>query len=243
MKKLLLTAALAAAAIHPSAQALSLGDFAFTAFNADEDGFSLVTFVNIAPNSTFYFADSAATSATAIGISESSFQWLTGASPIAAGTVVRFSTVDAAGRAASFGTFSVVNSSNLGLSATNETVYVFEGASDTAPTQFLSAATTLGNSSELTPAGLTAGTNAISLTFSTDFASYTGPRSGLASFADYLPLVNNPANWTINVGGDGAAVVPNTTAFTVVPEPGVAVTILGGVGMLLGFRRARRFAN
>jgi hypothetical protein len=230
---------LSISAFTAQTHALSMGDFAITTFNLDEDGFCLVPFVDVAANSTFYFSDGAGTSPTAIGSLESSFQWVTGGAPIAAGTVVRFSAIDVASRAASVGTFTVVNTTNLGLSATSETLYAFEGTSDTVATQILTAATTVGTAAELTPVGLTAGTDAISLTASTDFAQYTGPRSGLAAFADYRPLVNNPANWNIIVGGANDAVVPNTTAFTIVPEPSTCAVLISGTAMLLGLRRRR----
>ncbi|ATG91652.1 hypothetical protein [Methylomonas koyamae] len=37
--------------------ALTTGDIAFTSFNADEDGFSLVAFVDIGANTTIHFND------------------------------------------------------------------------------------------------------------------------------------------------------------------------------------------
>ena len=49
--------ALATAVVAFNAHAVSSGDLAFTAFNADEDGWSLVTFVDLAANSQFYFTD------------------------------------------------------------------------------------------------------------------------------------------------------------------------------------------
>jgi hypothetical protein len=91
--------------------ALNSGDIAFVSFNADEDGWSIVTFVDIDPNTIIYFSDGTATSPTAIGAGESSCQWSTGANTITAGTVVRFSSIDSASRASSVGTLTVVNSS------------------------------------------------------------------------------------------------------------------------------------
>lgn len=228
--KNLFALALLAAAVAP-AHALTTGDIAFTAFNADEDGWSLVTFVDIAANTQVFFSDSTATSATAIGSGESSFSWGTGAGVIAAGTVVRFSAIDAAGRAASVGSFSVVNSSNLGLSATAETVYAFLGTSATAPTTILSAVSSEANNNSLTVVGLAAGSNAIKLTSSTDFAGYTGSRSSEMTFAAYGALVNNPANWAIDVGGIGTSVVPDATNFslTPVPEPETYAMMLAGL--------------
>lgn len=225
-----------------SAQALSTGDLAFTSFNADEDGWSLVTFVDLAANTKIYFSDGTASSATTLGNNESSFQWNTGAAVIQAGTVVRFSAIDATDRSASIGSFSVLNSSNLGMSATAETVYAFLGTSATAVTTMLTAASSEANSNSLTTVGLTAGVNAIKLTSSTDYAGYTGMRTGELSFAAYAPMVNNAANWAINVGGNGSSVTPDTTAFAVsaVPEPESYALMLAGLMAVGAIARRRR---
>ncbi len=242
MQKTLLALAIAAVAL-PS-QALTTGDLAFTAFNADEDGWAMVAFTEIAANTKVFFSDGTATNATTIGSGESSFSWETGATSIAAGTVIRFSSIDTAARAASIGTFKVVNGSNLGLNATAETIYAFLGASATSVSTMLTAVSSEANLNSLTTVGLTAGTNAVKLTSSTDYAGYTGVRTGNASFASYAPLVNSAANWTINVGGDGSAVKPNTTAFavTAVPEPQTYAMLLAGLGAI-GFVARRRAAK
>ena len=242
MKKLFALAAIAAAVVAP-AHALTTGDIAFTAFNADEDGWSLVTFVDIAANTQIYFSDSTATNATTIGTGESSFIWMTGGSVISAGTVVRFSAIDFTGRAASVGSFAAINSSNLGLSATAETIYAFLGTSATAVTTMLTAVSSEANTNSLTTVGLTAGTNAVKLTSSADYAGYTGARSGEMAFAAYAPLVNNGANWAINVGGNGTSVLPDTTNFAItpVPEPETYALMLAGlaaIGMMARRRQA-----
>ena len=205
--------------------ALTKGDIGFVSFNADEDGWSIVPFVDIDPNTTIYFSDSAATSATAIGSGESSFQWSTGANTITAGTVVRFSAVDIAARAASVGTFTIVNSTNIGLSATAETIYAFLGTSGTAPTTILTAVSSEADNTSLTNVGLTAGTDALKLTSSTDFAGYTGSRTGAANFAAYKSSVFNPANWAIDVGGVGTSVIPDTTKFAIANSPAPIASI------------------
>lgn len=225
--------------------ALLTGDIAFTALNADEDGWSLVTFVDIDANTDIFFSDGLASSATAIGNTESSFSWNTGAATISAGTVVRFSAIDTTARAASIGSFSVVNSANLGLSATAETIYAFLGSTGiggSVVTTMLTAASTEANNTSLTTVGLSAGANAIKLTSSTDYAGYTGARSGAAAFADYVTAVNNTANWAITVGGDGSAVVPDTTSFTTVPVPVPAALplLVSGLAGLVGLGRRRR---
>lgn len=205
--------------------ALNRGDIAFTSFNADEDGWSIVALVDIDPNTVIYFNDNEATSTTAFNTGESSFRWETGGNTIPAGTVIRFSAIDSSSRTASIGIFTVVNSSNLGLSATSETVYAYLGTSDTAPTTFLAAVSSEGTTN-LTPAGLTSGVDAIVLTNSTDYGVYNGVRTGQTGFSDYRSLVNNAGNWTIDTTNDYSSTVPNPTNFTITagtPQPDLTV--------------------
>lgn len=56
-------------------------------------------------------------------------------------------------------------------------------------------------------------------------------------------MVNNAANWAINVGDNGTTILPNTTAFrvTAVPEPESYALMLAGpgaIGLLVSRRRA-----
>ncbi|MFT3735766.1 MAG: PEP-CTERM sorting domain-containing protein [Rhodocyclaceae bacterium] len=245
LRKLALVAAIIA--VHANANALTAGDLAFTAFNTDEDGWSLVTFVDIAGNTTIYFNDnewngSAVGAGGAFNSGEGYHTWNTGASVIAAGTVVRFTAVDQATRSASVGTFSSTGDS--GLNATAETLYAFLGTNNNTPTSFLTAVSTGGFSTAngtLTNTGLTVGSSAVQLTSSTDFAGYTGARSGLSNFAAYKPLVNTSANWFMNVDGNGAAVLPDTTNFSVsaVPEPSENAMLLAGLGLMFFVIRRR----
>lgn len=229
---LLIAMFLTVSAFHPvGAQTLTTGDLAFVSFNADEDGWSIVTFVDIAPDTIIYFSDNEASSTTTFVDSlESSFQWDTGASTIPAGAVVRFSAIDVPTRTVSIGTFTAVNETNPGLSTSNETLYAYLGTSDTQPTTFLTAVSSEG-STFLTPAGLTDGINAVVLTASTDYGEYNGPRSGQASFADYKALVNNSVNWTIDTTNDHSADVPNTTNFTTgAATPAVNLSVSSNTG-------------
>jgi len=241
--KTTLAAALALAAGGAHA-ALGAGGLAFTSFNADEDGFSLVTFVQLAANTTIYFRDDewnglAISAGGAFNTGEGQHTWSTGASPIAAGTVIRFSAVDKASRAASIG--ALTSTGDTGLNASAETIYAFLGSDAGTPSAFLAAVSTGDFSVQngtLTNTGLTVGVNAVSLTASTDYAQYTGPRANQTTFDAYRPLVNDPANWLILVGGDQAGQIPDTAVFAI-PEPSEYALMLTGLG-LVGWAARRR---
>ena len=250
MKKISLIAALLLSS--QANAALNAGDIMFTAFNADEDGLSFVTFVDIAANTTIYFSDNEWTG-SAFNTGESYNQWVS-SSVVTAGTVVRFSAYDKATLSASAGTLSrvtVSGSSNWGISNSNETVYAYLGTGATAPTTFLSAITngTFAADGSLTNTGLTQGVNAIALTAKAgassepDYAEYNGVRSGLSNFADYKAQVANVNNWNVDSVNNSvsAALVPNTTAFSVspVPEPESLGMLLAGLG-LMGLVRRRQ---
>ncbi len=204
---------------------LNIGDIAFTSFNADEDGWSLVNFVDLPANTIIYFTDNEATGTTSFNTGESFHQWNTGASIIPAGTVVRFSAIDNATLlASSVGTLTratVSGSSNYGLSTTAEVLYAFLGTSASAPTSILTAISS-GDAvipgDVITNAGLTTGTNAILLRNSADFGEYNGSRTGQSGFSDYKSLVFGVSNWTVDQNdGTYTTTIPNTTAFTIQP--------------------------
>jgi len=191
------------------------GDLLFTAFNADEDGWTIVVLAPVAASTVIYFNDNEATSTSAFNTGESAFQFTFPAATTEPGTVIRFSDIGAS-RAASIGTFATADGvNNLGLSSTSETLYIYQGTSATQPTTFITAVSSVGTSTELTPAGLTNGVDAIVLTASADYGEYTGMRTGQASWAAYKLMLVNAANWMVDTtNGDYAATVPTTTAFT-----------------------------
>jgi FG-GAP-like repeat len=230
---------------------LTKGDIAFTSFNADEDGFSLVTFVNIDPSTTIYFTDNEATGTTngvtSFNTGESYTQWVSPATTVLAGTVIRFSAYDKTTLSASIGTLSAIGTLP-GLSQSGDVIYAFLGTSSTTPTTILTA---ISNGDTVVPsaggvvttaaifsnAGLTPGIDAILLRTGTgaDYGEYgtattlstntvsspvNAPRSGLSSFAAYKPLVFDTSNWSVDQNdGVYTATVPNTTAFTIGSTP------------------------
>lgn len=246
----LIAAAAAALVSHSAVASLGAGDIAFTALNADEDGWALVTFVDIAANTTIYFTDNE-WNGSAFNTGESYHRWVSGASTIAAGTVIRFqNTDDASTLSSTLGALSrasVSGSSNFGLSASEDSVYAYTASSVTGTPSFLAAITTTAftgatTSGLLTNTGLSIGNGAIALGGGAEYEEYTGVRTGQAGFAAYKPLVGDIANWTTNPdNGSYAGMVPNTTAFavTAVPEPQTYALMLSGL-LAVGWVARRR---
>lgn len=250
MIKNILALAVAAAVVSP-AHALTAGDLSFTSFNADEDGFALVALADIAANTTVFFSDNE-WNGTAFNGGESFSSWLTGASTVAAGTVIRFSSTDSStALAASVGTLSrvaVTGSTNYGFSQTEDTVYAYLGTNATTPTTFLSAVSSgvygTASAGSLANTGLSVGAGAVQLSAGSDFAEYNGDRSSQTSFAAYKPLVGDVTQWNDLGDGTFAANVPNTTAFTLspIPEPQTYALMLAGL-MAVGFVASRRSSS
>jgi hypothetical protein len=237
--------------IGSSHAALQPGEIAFTAFNADEDGFAVVALRDIAPFSAIYFTDNewngGAPGAGGFNTGEGTYAWVTGAAAVAAGSVVRFSDIDGAARAASVGAFGQVLTGLPGFAATGDTLFAYSGDSAAQPTALLAAISTDSFSgSSLAGSGLAAGVNAVSVGVGADYAEYTGARSGLATFDAYTSLVADADQWTANATGDFASTIPNLTPFAVaaVPEPQTYALLATGLGLIgLRLQQRRREAN
>lgn len=227
--------------------ALNTGDIAFTSFNADEDGWAIVSFVDIAPNTTLYFSDNEWNGSAWTDSNEHALTWNSGASTIAAGTVVTFLEIDGSPDviSASAGTLALAAGagSNLGLAKSNETFYAYVGSSAAAPSSFLTAVTTEFDSSpaNVTNAGLSFGVNALALSNDADFGEYVGARSGETSLDAYRALVFNNANWNMAGSGEFTGRALDATAFTaVVPEPEQYALLLAGLGLVGAATRRRQ---
>lgn len=230
-----------------SAQAaLQPGDLAFTSFNADEDGFAIVALRAIAPFGAVYFTDNewagGAPGIGAFNTGENTLLWATGTTPIAPGTVVRFSQIDQATRSASAGALALVVSGAPGFSASGDTVYAYTGTGAAQPGTLVAALSSENFAgSSLAGSGLTVGVNAVAVGTGADFAQYTGARSGQAAFTDYAAMLNDARLWRSQATGEFAATIPDMTNFSVaaVPEPQTYALLAAGLG-LIGWRLRRR---
>jgi len=226
--------------------ALHTGDLAFTAFNADEDGFAVVALRDIAPFSAVYFTDNewngGAPGTGAFNTGENTFLWGIGTTPVAAGTVVRFSQIDQASRSASIGALALIVSGAPGFSASGDTVFAYTGTGAAQPDRLIAALSSENFAgSSLAGTGLAPGAGAVVVGNGADYAEYTGVRSGLASFGGYGALLNDNSHWQSQLTGDFAATTPNLTRFAVaaVPEPESYALLCTGAG-LIGWRLRRR---
>ncbi|ABD05515.1 Hemolysin-type calcium-binding region [Rhodopseudomonas palustris HaA2] len=204
---------------------LTAGSIAFTGFNADgADNLAFVVLEPIVAGTEIYFTDAEWTG-SAFNAGESRLTW-TATSDLAAGTVVTLDNLyDTSPPTTNIGTISFSLSSFLQVDNVNEIIYAYVGTPST-PTAFLAA---IANDSfangfgTLDGTGLIEGVTAISLfgnDADADIGAYNGPRVGPSNFADYLPLINDRANWiTQDAGGNQNAdgVAPDapfpTTAF------------------------------
>lgn len=242
--------------IRQSTAVLGPGSIAFTGFNADgNDNLAFVALTTIPANTVIFFADEEWTGTDWFAVTECCFAWVP-SSTVVAGTVVTmndlsniYSGVPAA--AANLGTLVPMRDTNngAGLGNSDEAIYAFQSTgtlnagSMVLPSAFLAFITNedvapVDNPYTLTNTGLSeaAGT-AVIFAADDDGMRYKGARSGLASFADYLPLIGNEsANWDTVGGGDGTTYLPfNTTAFTLAAAaPVVSITAEDAIATELG---------
>jgi hypothetical protein len=195
------------------------GDIAFIRYQTDApDGFSIITFVEIPANQTFYFTENGWTSASGpLATSESTITWTTPSSVIPAGTVINFSnpsgsnfTVTPLGNGVAVG-------SGTGLSTSGEQILMFRGSNSTTPAAFICGVSstdwiTTGASSSTTsylPSDLSLNNTAVTFSSEEDNGYYNVTQIG--SIATIKALVNNGANWLRS----GSVQTPPSWSFTI----------------------------
>jgi len=242
-----LTALLLACPSLP-ALASNLGDIAFVGYNGDgDDNLAFVTLVPIAGGTEIFLSDNEwngnplGSGGSFFDNSESEIKWTAPVGGVPAGTVVLIDGIEAAAPplSASMGTAAYTSSANVGVGASGEAFFAYVGTS-LSPSNFLTAIISGAPSfsGNLTGTGLALGTNAISVGPGTpDVMAYVGPRTGLASFADYLPYLHNPTNWIVedgtgnqNTNGVPPEVPFDTTSFTTTPASPALAIVLNGPG-------------
>lgn len=217
---------------------LTAGSIAFTGFNGDgNDNLSFVALTDIPQGTIINFTDSNwnGTSFATGSNAESTIAW-TATSAIAAGTVIDINNIGKGTFGTSAGSATFTNANNTGLSNDSEVVYAYVGSA-TSPT-FLAAISNVGYATAdgtLTGTGLVAGQTAVSFTGGLDIVGYNGPRSGFASFADYLAAIGNTANWaTQNGSGDQSTDGTNPDA----PFPTSVFTVTAPATQTISFSPA-----
>lgn len=206
---------------------LTAGSIAFTGFNGDgNDNLSFVVLTDIAANTTINFADKT-WNGSSFASNEGTWSW-TATSAVSAGTIIQLNNVG--------GTISTNNGSvsgGSGLSNDSEVVYAFTGTTS-APGTFLAAISNSGFGTSAAPGdgtlagtGLVAGQTAVSLSGGVDIMAYNGTHTGQTSFAGYLSIINNSANWISQNSGKGDS-ADGTEPNAPFPTTGFAVTAPAG---------------
>lgn len=246
MKNLWMALVILPMSAHAAAVVPSPGGLAFVSINADEDGFALVSFVDLAADTELFMTDQswnglASGSGGAFEGGGGVLTWTVG-SALAAGSVVRFSSVQSAALiGASHG--SVLRSSgSMSLALTDESLYVYAMAGST-----VVPLAAIGNGSDFATELAGSGLDAASLALSgrVDFAEYQGPRSGETALADYRSKVFDPGQWLVRKSTDESLTAPDMTAFSVaaaVPEADTYAMMLAGLGVMSIVARRRSSA-
>ncbi|WP_299181297.1 T9SS type A sorting domain-containing protein [uncultured Aquimarina sp.] len=219
--------------------AQSTGDIAFVAYNADgDDDFAIVALADIAANTTIYFSDDELDGMAAfVDSNEGNIQWDTPNSVIAAGTIVVFTDTDSDGNAsygASLGTLTQVGSGTINLAGGGDSLLAYLGTDENTPTTFLAGIQYANSVGDLTGSGLTDGSTFITIATSgsPDGGQYSGSRNSETSFANYIPLIANPANWTTE-SSDGELILPiNTNNFVESATGTPTISISGAISGL-----------
>ncbi|MFT6855649.1 MAG: hypothetical protein ACJA0X_001623 [Cyclobacteriaceae bacterium] len=214
MKKIYLALMLSLGALVGFGQ--TTGDISFVGFNVDgRDDFAIVTLADIPANTIIYFSDNESDGAGGLTTGEGTNQWNTGTAIISAGTIVAFTDVRDAS-IVSIGTFSNI-SGEMNFSTSGDALFAYTRVDENSPIVFIagiqSAASKEG---DLSGTGLVAGSTFVEFftSGSPDGGYYSGSRNTASTYAEYLPLIADPANWTTETS-NGEDVLPfNETVFS-----------------------------
>jgi hypothetical protein len=189
-----------------TAQQLKAGDLMCVGFNADgNDDMAFAALAAIPANSTIYFRDDE-WDGTVFNTGESAWSWNSGTTAIAAGTIIRFTNFGLPSGSVNIGVLTAAISTNFGVAAGGDAVFVYQGTDVNSPTRFISVVCSGVPStdfSSLAGTGLTEGSTAQVLTpTGVDIAAYKGVRSGLDR-SGYIAAINNMQNWDVqDAAGD-----------------------------------------
>ena len=208
--------------------ALSTGDILFTCFNGDSNSFGFVAITDIPANEEIFFTDEEWNdSIDAFGGGESDIIWTAPAEGLSAGEVILINDVNDPSLT---GPGSILVTGNTGLNGNADTIYAYQGPALRQPVTFLASITNHTGDS-IVNTGLTEGINAFSLLVSADYGEYIAARSGQDSIADYAPLIADlTGNWIMDVNGDNAAIICNSTNFVIGAASSITIIDCGIIG-------------
>ncbi len=182
------------------------GSIAFTAFNSAGDSFAFTLLETLPAATVIRFTDNE-WDGIAFNTGETDLVWSNSAA-IAAGTVVAVTNCDSGALIGA--TAGHIASGRLDLSQSGEDIYAYIGEEVRVPSGFLAVISTA--TGELRGTGLAYGLTAVAIKKSPASQYYSGPRAGEREWSDYLPLINDPANWSATEGS--TASWGDTTAFS-----------------------------
>jgi len=171
-----------------------LGTIAFTGFNTKTDSLSFVVLKDIVPHTSIRFTDEE-WDGFEFGTFESDLVWDNDVMTLAGTVIVFFSCKSSRTISNNIG---YIVSGYLDLSQSGEGVIAYYGDSERAPSSFLAAINTAGEN--LNGTGLIYGQTAVDLSKSPLSQFYSGLRGGQNEWSDYLPLINDAANWSDTTG-------------------------------------------
>lgn len=215
--------------VRQAAVTLAPGAIAFTGFNADgNDNLAFVALQALPKNTVIFFADEEWNGTDWAANTEACYAWVADAD-MPAGSVVALndlSNIYSGAPAASVSSGALLPvpdaSNNSGLGASDEAVFAFQSAGNLnaggvpVPSAFLAL---IANEDEATAVTSLLGTGlseaagtAIIFTNDEDGMRYKGTRSGVATFAAFLPLLaDKGANWDAELA-DGTLYLPFSQA-------------------------------